>query len=48
MCHLAPYYVVLDANIWVAERLLHSSIGSAFLYAVTRAKSSILLPGDRT
>ena len=44
MSDIAPCYVVVDANIWVAERLLQSSIGSAFLYAVTGAKSSILLP----
>src|SRR6202035_804829 len=44
MTHIAPYYVVVDSNIWVAERLLQSSIGSAFLYAVASAKSSILLP----
>jgi hypothetical protein len=44
MPDVAPYYVVVDANIWVAERLLQSSIGSAFLYVVTGAKSSILLP----
>jgi hypothetical protein len=44
MPNTAPYYVVVDSNIWVAERLLQSSIGSAFLYAVTGAKSSILLP----
>jgi hypothetical protein len=41
---VAPYYVIADTNIWVAERLLQSSIGNAFLYAVTVAKSSILLP----
>jgi hypothetical protein len=41
---VAPYYVLLDTNVWVAERLLQSSIGSAFLYALTRTKSSILLP----
>lgn len=44
MPDVAPYYVVIDANIWVAERLLQSSIGSAFLYAVTGAKSSVVLP----
>jgi hypothetical protein len=44
MSDLVPYYVLLDTNIWVAERLLQSSIGSAFLYALTRTKSSILLP----
>jgi hypothetical protein len=41
---VAPYYVLPDTNIWVSQRLLQSSIGSAFLYSVTRAKSSILLP----
>ena len=41
---MPPYYVIADTNIWVAERLLQSSIGNAFLYAVTVAKSSILLP----
>jgi hypothetical protein len=41
---LAPYYVLPDANIWAAERLLQSSTGNAFLYAVTRSRSSILLP----
>jgi hypothetical protein len=44
MLGVAPYYVLVDANIWVAERLLQSSIGSAFLYSITGARSSILLP----
>jgi hypothetical protein len=44
MTLLAPYYVVVDANVWVTERLLQSSIGSAFLYALTVGKSSIVLP----
>jgi PIN domain len=44
MSDLVPYYVLLDTNVWVAERLLQSSIGSALLYALTRTKSSILLP----
>jgi hypothetical protein len=44
MPDVAPYYVLLDTNVWVTERLLKSSIGSAFLYALTRTKSSILLP----
>jgi hypothetical protein len=39
-----PFRVLLDANIWVAERLLQSAIGSALLYALTGAKASILLP----
>ena len=38
------YFVLLDANVWIAERLLQSSLGNAFLYALTGAKSSILLP----
>jgi hypothetical protein len=41
---VAPYYVLLDSNVWVAERLLQSSTGSAFLYALARTNSSILLP----
>jgi hypothetical protein len=44
MPDVAPYYVLLDSNVWVAERLLQSSIGSALLYALARTKSSILLP----
>jgi hypothetical protein len=42
--NIAPYYVLLDSNVWVAERLLKSSIGDAFLYALARTTSSILLP----
>jgi hypothetical protein len=44
MSDLVPYYVLLDTNIWVTERLLQSAIGTAFLYSVTRARSFILLP----
>jgi hypothetical protein len=44
MFNVAPYYVLVDANVWVEKRLLKSSIGSAFLYAVTGAKSAFLLP----
>jgi PIN domain len=44
MSDLVPYYAVLDSNVWVTERLLQSSIGHAFLYAVSGAKSAILLP----
>jgi hypothetical protein len=29
-----PYFLILDTNIWVAERLLHSSLGSAVLHAL--------------
>ncbi len=39
-----PYYVLLDANVWVAERLLQSSIGSALLYAISEADTHIVLP----
>ncbi len=39
-----PFHVLLDANIWIAERLLQSAIGSALLYALTGAKASIILP----
>jgi len=39
-----PSCVVLDANVWVAERLLQSSIGSAFLYALTSTGASLGLP----
>ena len=39
-----PFCVLLDANVWVAERLLQTSIGSAFLYALTASKATIGLP----
>jgi hypothetical protein len=39
-----PCCLILDANVWVAERLLQSSIGSALLYAVTSAGAIIALP----
>lgn len=39
-----PYYVVLDANVWVAERLLQSSLGSAVLFALTGGHALIGLP----
>jgi hypothetical protein len=39
-----PYYVVLDANIWVTERLLQSSMGSAILFALTSSGASLGLP----
>jgi hypothetical protein len=39
-----PYFLLLDANVWVTERLLRSSIGSALLYAVTGAGALIGLP----
>jgi hypothetical protein len=39
-----PYYVLIDTNIWVSERLLQTSIGHAFLYAITESNSSIILP----
>src|ERR1700722_573173 len=39
-----PFCVILDANVWVAERLLQSSIGSAVLYALTSTGASLGLP----
>jgi hypothetical protein len=38
------YCLLLDANIWVAERLLQSSMGSAALYTIMGANSCIGLP----
>ncbi len=40
----SPYFVILDTNIWVTERLLQSSLGSAVLYAVAADGASIVLP----
>jgi hypothetical protein len=39
-----PYYVVLDTNVWVTERLLQSSLGSAVLFALTGGHTLIGLP----
>ncbi|MGH7814459.1 MAG: PIN domain-containing protein [Candidatus Binataceae bacterium] len=39
-----PYYVILDANVWIAERLLQSSLGSATLFNLTRSHALIGLP----
>lgn len=39
-----PYSVVVDSNIWVAERILQTTIGSAFLYALTGSAGKIVLP----
>src|SRR5260370_35497663 len=36
--------MILDTNVWVAERLLQSSTGSALLYAFTSAGAIIALP----
>src|ERR1700744_1666759 len=44
MPEAGPFQILLDTNIWVAERLLQSAIGNALLYALTGAKASILLP----
>jgi len=40
----ANYTVFLDANIWISERLLKSSVGAALLYAVRRIGGKIGLP----
>jgi hypothetical protein len=39
-----PFYVILDANIWVEERLLQTPIGSALLYSVSTSKATIAVP----
>lgn len=36
--------VVLDANIWISQRMLRSSLGAALLYALHQAEGKILLP----
>jgi hypothetical protein len=36
--------IAIDANIWIAERLLRSSMGAALLYALKRKNGAILLP----
>ena len=38
------FYVVLDANVWVAERLLRSSIGNARLLSLTSSRALLGLP----
>lgn len=44
MSEASTFHVLLDANVWITERLLQSAIGSALLYALTGAKASIILP----
>jgi len=36
--------VVLDANVWIKERLLRSEMGAALLYALRRTGTVLLLP----
>jgi hypothetical protein len=36
--------IVVDANIWIAERLFKSSVGVAFLYALKQTETVICLP----
>jgi hypothetical protein len=40
----APFTVVLDANVWIAERLLQSTLGNALLYAVAKAQATLGVP----
>ena len=40
----ATFTIVLDANVWVAERLLQSSLGGALLYAVAKAQATLGVP----
>jgi hypothetical protein len=45
ICPTKPsYFVVVDSNVWVAERLLQTSIGGAFLYALASGGAFIGLP----
>ena len=36
--------IALDANAWISERLLRSSVGTALLYAARRIGAHIVLP----
>ncbi len=36
--------ICLDANVWIKERLLRSSVAAAFLFSLKNTKSQILLP----
>jgi hypothetical protein len=38
------YYVLLDSNVWISERLLQSALGAALLHAVTKDGGMIALP----
>lgn len=38
------YFVLLDSNVWTAERLLLTSMGSAFLFSTTSSSGTIILP----
>lgn len=40
----AKYCLLLDTNIWVSERMLRSSVGSAVLFAVAANRGTIILP----
>jgi hypothetical protein len=44
MVNKPPYFVVLDSNPWIAERLLQSAMGTALLYALTKDHGLIGLP----
>jgi hypothetical protein len=39
----SPIILVLDANIWIRERMLRSSLGAALLYAVRKLRAKIAL-----
>jgi PIN domain-containing protein len=41
---LSDYYVILDTNVWVTERLLQSNVGSALLHALTETNARIGVP----
>ncbi len=40
----APYFLILDTNAWVTERMLQSAVGNAILYALTADNAVIVLP----
>lgn len=39
-----PATILLDANIWIAERMLHSPLGAAVLYAAVETGTRFALP----
>jgi PIN domain len=38
------FFVLLDANVWVSERLLTTTVGSALIYAVSASGATIVVP----
>jgi hypothetical protein len=44
MPHKFPFCVILDSNVWITERLLQTTIGSAALFAVSAGQALIAVP----